>query len=192
MNRSVESSDFQALARRLDRLETNARRWRVVAAGAVCAAVLPWGLGLGRPSDAPADLTVKSLVMVDGAGLPAATLQFEGGSPVLTLTQGGRHASLTLADGSAGVACSGPNGVAFAGVSETGAYFNARGNDLLGGVFVGVSADRVPMVTGYSSNMESTFAAEIDAKGSATFKLADPTRGETQLPMAVAPAARPE
>lgn len=131
---------------------------------------------------------MRSLTLVDAAGDALATLTSDGG-PAFTLRHEGRHVSLTLADGNAGLAAGGPQGVVFAGVSSTGAYFNARGQDLLGGVFVGVSADRVPMVTGYSSNMESTFAAEIDAQGSATFKLADPKRGETQFPAAFAPAA---
>ncbi len=177
-----EESAVDQLRIRVRLIESSVRRWRAAALASVLLAVLPWAVGAACRSGPVADLRVSSLTLVGPDGAERATLRLDEGAPVLTLRDAGRYATLTVADGSAGLACGGPQGVTFAGVSLAGAYFNARGTDLKTGVFAGVAVEGDAAFRAFGSDMKVAAALESDAAGSPLLRLSDPKLGETRLP----------
>ena len=171
-----------SVSRRLARLETSLVRWRRAALVCALAGALPWAIGAARTAGESGDLRVTSLTLVSVDGAEHATLMLDAGKPVLALRDGARHATLTLADGNAGLACGGPTGVTFAGVSASGAYFNARGTDLKTGVFAGVEVDGDAAFRAYGADMRVAAALQADTGGTPTLRLSDPRSGETTLP----------
>jgi len=165
-------------------LEATVGRWRGLTLAIVLIGATPWVVGAaGRPTDREA-IRVSSLILVAPDGNEYATLSLQNGAPVLALRDGTRHATLTLADGSAGLACGGPEGVTFAGVSSSGAYFNARGSDLRTGVFAGVASLGAAAFRAYGCDMRVAASLEADAGGTPTLMLRDPRLGESTWPSA--------
>lgn len=171
-----------ALSARLDRLERSNTRWRaaaILSAGLLAAATLA---GFSRPDAGPQDLRVASLSLIASDGSQAATLAFEQGLPVFRLNAQGRHAALTLADGNAGLAAGGPTGVVFAGASDTGASFSARGSDLRTGVFIGVDSALNASVRAYPASLSVAASLDVAPDGTPSFRLLAPDGTQTTLP----------
>lgn len=177
-------NDVSGLRERIERLESGARRWKACALAGLGAAVLPWALGAVPEREPARELRVSSLVLVAPDGSERATLRLEGGSPVLSLREGERHASLTLADGNAGLVCGGPAGASFSGVSRDGAYFNARAADLKMGVFAGIVGGASAAFRAYGSDMRVAAELEAGANGVPVMRLSNLKKSVTELPAA--------
>lgn len=151
---------------------------------ATAPAATPAGTPAAAVPAAPAstDLRGTSFTLVGADGAEYAYLKLDKGSPVLLLRQGDRYAMVTLADANAGVACGGPGGVTFAGVSATGAYFNARGNDQQAGVYAGVDEKLNTAFRAYGSDMKVAASLDVTSTGTPSLTLNDPKSGTTQLP----------
>jgi len=179
---SHEPRSVASESERLNRLESSLTRWKVAVLASVLAGSSPWVIGAARPAADAGDVRVTSLTLVSPDGLEHATLSLRAGAPVLSLREGSRHATLTLADGNTGLSCGAPEGATFAGVSTSGAYFNARGTDQATGVYAGVDVGGDAAFRAYGADMRVSAALESSAAGTPMLKLSDPTSGETKLP----------
>jgi len=115
--RRAAMHDPAALAARLDRLETENRRWRRVALGGLLA--LTGFLGLGLAPRVPEELHARRFVLEDAEGKPTAVLEHDPqGYPILSMTRGSAQALLSLAG--PGLLLRGPDG-------KRGAYLGLDG-----------------------------------------------------------------
>lgn len=167
---------------RISALERGTRRWRLVAAAALAAAIAPWVLGAAGRSEPAGEVRATSLTLVNAEGATYGQITLRDGAPVLTMNHQGRHVTLTLEGGNAGLAAGSGDGVVFAGVSDGSAYFNARGKDLLTGVYAGVGSALDAAVRTYSGDMRSVAHLGVGPDGSATVSATDPATGTSSLP----------
>ena len=126
-------------------------------------------------------LRCTKLELVNSSGEVIAVLTSDDdGNPYLRMYGGGGHASLMAAADHAGLSAGGGAGVAFLGVTNRDAGFNARGANLRNGIWAGVRNQGNAGLRSYGESLKGGVRLEVEEDGAPVLRLADPA-GQTVL-----------
>lgn len=172
--------DIQVMSDRMKKLEKHNRRLTQIGALVLTLGVAGLLMGyagserLAGTSAIGETIEAGEFVLRDADGVACAWLKVDGNnSPILMLKKGTAYATLTLADGQAGLGCGTQDGVTWNGVTSRGPNVNFRGKNLKNGAWLGVGNDLAVGLHLYGETLKVGVKLRVEPDGSPVLQLAD-------------------